>query len=358
MGAKFMKYSLPILDAISSAEDKSRRDRRCRLENIPNEIKLMIVCRIPDANSIFNLALTGPVYCDLIAAHETKLTLDMINLYIPGSIMNLAIATHVILTAPWSFHNRAMNGPVKAQGQTQEQAEEEYRESLEVVGLNYENAILGFCEWFRETEGKTLSQTYPNGLTLWQSRLFLKTHHAVRYYARLLSSQAMELTPNLWGRDGAKATPTMLLRYEKALYIMQIVSAMFSWRGELSSTNMIKAWGISWYHFYPWEVEQVFCVQQLLERHIAGVMSEDINAPIEYTSMQMIARYVLLNGPWRLWELERNLKPTDETTLATHFHNFPHYAFWERAISMGYAAPGFGLRVILSRIDQKFASRT
>ncbi|KAI1346623.1 hypothetical protein F5Y01DRAFT_321574 [Xylaria sp. FL0043] len=358
MSAKFMKYSLPTLDAISSAEDRSRKDRRSRLEKIPNEIKLMIVCRIPDTNSIFNLALTGPVYCDLVATHEMKLTLDMISLYIPGSIMHLAIATHVITTAPWSFHNRAMNGPVKARGQTQEQAEEQYREELGVVGLNYENAILGFCEFFRETDGQTLSQAYSNGLTLWQSRQFLKTHHAVRYYARLLASQAMELTPNLWRRDDAKATPTMLLRYEKALYIMQLVSAMFSWKGQLSTINLIKAWGDFWYRFYPWEVEQVFCVQQLLERHIAEVISEDINAPIQYPSMQMIARYVLLNGPWRLWELERNLKPTDETTLASHFHHFPHYSFHDRAITMGYAAPGFGLRVMLPRIDQKFASRT
>ncbi|KAI0431954.1 hypothetical protein F5Y09DRAFT_354467 [Xylaria sp. FL1042] len=368
MCAKFMKDSIPTLEAISSAKDRFCQDRRGRLDKIPPEIKMMIVCRIPDSKSIFNLALTGPDYCEIITAHEKTLTIEMLNLYIPGSIMHLAITSHVVITASWAFHNHVVRAPLNRQGQTQAQApgrvqtrsqtraREQGQEMSIISGLDYENAVLAFTEWFRQNENLTLSQQFPGGLTLQQAEELLELHHAVRYYARVLSSEAMDLMPYIWDLRG-EATPTMLLRYEKALYIMQLVSELFSWRDRVNTPPMNQAWGTFWYHFYPWEVEQVFCVQKLLERHIADVLSDATGHPVYYHAMQMIARFTVCNGPWRLWELET--KRPGGNTLRSRFRDFESIRIHhEKYISMGVAAPGFGFQVILPKIGQKLASPT
>ncbi|KAI1424761.1 hypothetical protein F5Y12DRAFT_714999 [Xylaria sp. FL1777] len=336
--AGFMNNSLAIRKAIATARTRFAIDRRSRLEQLPVEIKMIVICWINDSVSIFNLALSSLDYCATISIHEKEITLNVLRWYIPDELMHLAIATYEISTSNWAFHNDGRKEIGRGH----------------VMKRTYEDSVLKFVEKFRRTEDWTLLRQHPEGLTLHQIDRYLKMHHAARYYARKLAADTKQRTPGALD-FGPKITSTVFFRYERALYIMQLVTELFSWRSARQSETMEKAWGVFWFAFYPWEVEQVFCVQKLLEKYIITMLNRQLVAPVSFETRYLIARFVVFKGPSRLWGVEMG-KP-NKFPMSNHYDFFRQLDYRE-FIFLGFALPGFGLKLLIPRMAQRVNSST
>ncbi|KAI3336188.1 hypothetical protein F4824DRAFT_509960 [Ustulina deusta] len=344
---KFMIDSLPVLNAVETARTRIDTNRQSRLERMPNEIKLMITSWIQHSVSIFNLALSGPEFCALIVTHEKKIVLNVITWYIPAEIMHLAVGIHMVTTAPWNVRNAGPITPGRP------------------IPPAYMDSIVDFVEKYRRAEDLTLQKHHPEGLALSQLGRYLNMHNATRHYAKLLATHAKGRVPGNLGL-GFEISPTVLFRYMRTLYVMQLVTELFSWRGgdRIIPQRMHLAWGTFWFSFYPWEIEQVFCVQKLLERYIATVVCVQATVQGRINDMKsLISCYVVSQGPSRLWSLEMaevKAKAKGQQTgplLATSFRRFLQHPFRE-FITMGFCAPGFGMKVLMPRIGQRMRSST
>ncbi|KAI0967569.1 hypothetical protein F4678DRAFT_465499 [Xylaria arbuscula] len=255
--------------------------------------------------------------------------------------MHLAVATYMISVAPWAFQNKEQDTAFKTD-----------------VPLNsaYEELVLAFVERYRCTEDLTLKKQHPQGITLPQVGQYLNMHYAVYDYARVLAACAIETTHEDLGL-GSTATPTMLLRYEKALYVMQLVSALFSWRGTDQSPRMNDAWGVFWYSFYPWEVEQVYCVETLLLEHIKEIIldeNSELRAQMDKRALRLFTKYVIYQGPSRLWglEMKREAKgPSAILFLSCSFLQWRKVGD-DRFIYLGTCPPGFWFKLHTRRAMQ------
>ena len=168
--------------------------------------------------------------------------------------MHLAVAIYMISTASWFIEGRL---------------HKTYGRGLE-LSKPCGTLILNFVEQYRRTEGLTLKKQHPGGLALAQAGQYMNTYKAVQYYSRLLADQVSKEEFSQW-LISWQASSTELARYEMCLYILQLVSNLFSWRGARTTHDQMEmAWGVFWFSLYPWEIEQVFCVQRLLERHIGS----------------------------------------------------------------------------------------
>ncbi|KAI0443514.1 hypothetical protein F4803DRAFT_514501 [Xylaria telfairii] len=232
--------------------DRADINRLSRLERFPNELKLMIIGKIPNARSIFNLALTGPQFCSLISVHEKKIAQDLIKFVIPAELLHVMVATYAAIESDWNVHK----------GHTD-------LNSREALSKPYVDSINQFVERYRCPEAFTLQAQHPNGVALYEAFQYLVMHGAIETYALELASAAMKNIPKAPG-FAPEVSPPVLIRYEKALYVTQLVAELFSWRGGDQTKEMYMAWGTFWYALSPWEIEQVFGVQTLLMDSILG----------------------------------------------------------------------------------------
>ncbi|KAK5627477.1 hypothetical protein RRF57_003192 [Xylaria bambusicola] len=351
---KYMRESLLTHKAIGKANESENilrflstntsinraiHGRRSRLEKIPIEIKLMIIGFIPDGASIINLSLSGPDFCSVVCTHEKKIVEDAMTI-IPPSLMYLAVANYMISTAPWHVNKKK---------------EKRYGRGLELSEA-YGTLILNFVEQYRHPEDLTLEKKHPGGLTLSQAKNYLKTYIAVSYYANLLSKQAMFGIPEKLDLS-LQITCTVLARYEKALYIMQLVSSLFSWQGAAQPQNQIQmAWGVFWYSLFPWEAEQIFCVQRLLERHIGTLATKHRTVQgYEQSSLRekiFISKFVVFMGPLALWQVEVAGRSPMSFSVELFLLAFKVNEF----LSEGVCLPDFGSRVTLPRAIRKLES--
>ncbi|KAH8164326.1 hypothetical protein CIB48_g3934 [Xylaria polymorpha] len=247
---KFLMCSSEIVGITEQASRRTDRDRLSRLERLPNELKLMIVGQIPNARSIFNLALTGPQFCAFISVHEKKIAHDLIKSVIPAELLHVVVATYGAIESDWNIHK----------GHT-------YLNSSEKLSKSYVNSIVQFVERYRLPRGFTLQAQHPNGVALYVAFQYLILHYTMETCALKLASSAMKSIPKALGFV-PEVTPTVLIRYEKALYVTQLVAELFSWRGGNQTKTMHMAWGTFWYALSPWEIEQVYGVQTLFTWHV------------------------------------------------------------------------------------------
>lgn len=233
--------------------------------------------------------VTGPQFYHSISVNQNRIARSLINHNIPPEIQRLAIASHVVSKAPWNIH---VNGhPDLNKGVT--------------LPPEYIKSVTAFVEQYRCPKSFTI-ESHAGDLRLYEVLRCLTLHKAVRYYAKTLATLAMGEIPvslrfcpeghplrwvsyalpresllstheatwiptpyEIFG-SSPEVTPMVLLRYEKALYVMHLVSILFSWRGNDQTDAMYYTWGTFWYSLSPWEYEQVYCVHKLLKQHIAG----------------------------------------------------------------------------------------
>ncbi|KAI0517605.1 hypothetical protein F5B22DRAFT_645784 [Xylaria bambusicola] len=337
---RYMRECFLILNAIAAANKRAIQGRRSRLEQLPTELKLIIIGFLPDGASIINLSLSGPDFCAVVCAHEKKIIEDAMTI-IPPSLVYLAVANYMISTAPWHINERKQRG---------------YGRGLKLSEA-YGTSVLDFVELYRLPQELTLEKTHPENMSLIQADIYLKTYMAVSYYAKLLSKQAMLGIPE--GIEfNREVTSTVLARYEKALYIMQLVSSLFSWQGsDPEQYEMVVAWGVFWFSLFPWEIEQVFCVQRLLERHIGNLASKHRVAQhgYEHSNPQekvFLSKFVVHMGPLALWQAEMRT----QTSMSSRVEFFMKSFRLNEFLTEGVALPGFGATVTLPRAIQQLES--
>ncbi|KAF2973127.1 hypothetical protein GQX73_g325 [Xylaria multiplex] len=335
-----LSASCPTLVATSSAYARAFIEETIitgcsRLEALPNELKLVVVFWVQDPRSIFHLALTGPVFCEFVTTHETVITQNIINWNIPVQMMRLAIFSDKASRVPANPHTNTINVGM-----------------FRPLDDSYIHGINTIVNRFRRDREITFRERYPHGMRLSEASRYLRNHELIRYYAKVLASDAMARTPKNIGFP-FDVSSTVLFRYEKALYIMQLVADLFAWRGGSQKDEMYKAWGTFWFAFHPWEIEQVFCVQKLLEKHISRVISQQFENQeligLPHMPKYRLSKFVVFEGPTRLGHREIR---GSEFAMSTAFRNFLQ---WNHAefIFLGYAAPGFGLQINLSRMSAR-----
>ncbi|KAJ8119438.1 hypothetical protein ONZ43_g3608 [Nemania bipapillata] len=125
-------------------------------------------------------------------------------------------------------------------------------------------------------------------------------------------------------------SPTVLLRYEKALYIMNLVSILFSWKTDSDPESLSRSWGVFW----------------LLHKRITRVL---YRANAQYTfedkRFDKMARFIIRQGPRRLWDLEMEHTPNAMKEAWDHFRILQPFDF----LSISCCNPGFGLPLQISR---------
>ncbi|KAI0456736.1 hypothetical protein F5B21DRAFT_522073 [Xylaria acuta] len=332
--ATFLLSQFVTIGATQVASWRADVNRLSRFERLPNELKLMIIGRIANPKYILNLALTGPQFCAFITIHEKRIAEDVIKYIIPAELLHLAVATYAATGTSWNIHNgdMALN-------------------SNQRLSDSYANSVFQFVEQYRCPEGFTLQAEHPDGLTLCDAFHYGTMHYAIITYARILARDALHNTPKVLA-FAPNLSRTVLMRYQKALYIMQLVAELFAWRGGGQTMQMHRAWGMFWYALAPWEVEQVYCAQTLLTCRLFDSLSKVLSTHrMSYHEGQ---RFVHFHGPMRIVALEEG---GDPRTIATAFQNFRR---WNPSgfLTWAHCAPGFGMQIALDRISQRLNQST
>ncbi|KAJ8120802.1 hypothetical protein O1611_g10270 [Lasiodiplodia mahajangana] len=239
-----------IHDAIEEAVHRNNGKRPGQLERLPNEIKLEVLGWVSDGRSILNLALTGPQFCAFIAMYEKTIAFNVVTWNIPAEMLDVAAVNHSTCYATWNVHT--FGHP-------------EFNKGLR-MSLAYSQSINVFVDKYRQGV-YTFEKKHPKGLQLYEASQYLDTHNAVRYYAKTLAVIAEEQFPSYLPAH-PEISPIALRRYQRALYIVQLVADLFSWKAALPTLAMGRAWSIFWHHFMPWEYEQVYCANKLLQQHL------------------------------------------------------------------------------------------
>ncbi|KAI1749729.1 hypothetical protein F4782DRAFT_549497 [Xylaria castorea] len=335
---KLLMRSSVTRRATQLAALRTDTNRISRLERLPNELKLMVIVQIADARSIFRLALTGPHFCAFISAHERRVAGDVIKKIIPAELLHLAIATYTAIKAYWNVHN----------------GQDDLNSSKKLSGF-YVNSIVDFVERYRCPKGFTLQTQHPRGPALYEAHCYFMMHDTISILASQLALRSMRSIPKVLG-FAPEISPTVLIRYEKALYILQLVAELFAWRGGDQTNQMHLAWGMFWFALAPWEVEQVYCAQTLLTWHVLEEMETvcPINHFAYHDWLSTLGGFITYSGPVRLGGLDNGRLP-DELALA-----FKAFGHWNPSgfIQYGHPAPAFGLRLVLDRIGQRLNQGT
>ncbi|KAI0552207.1 hypothetical protein F4679DRAFT_592687 [Xylaria curta] len=334
--SKLLASSPLVLKFIRCAALRTDVNYLSLLERLPNELTLMVIVHIGDPRSIFRLALTGPHLCAFIAVHEGMITESLIRMTIPTELLYLTVATYTAIESCWNVHNR----PVDL--------------SSGKLSDSYVDSIVQFVEHYRRSEGFTLRAQHPKGPNLCQALGYLVMHSLTSEYADKLARLSMRVIPKAFG-FAPEISPTVLIRYEKALYITQLVAELFAWRGSGQTNRMHLAWGMFWYALAPWEVEQVYCVQTLLTWHVLEEMCRCSVHAIAYNDGFMtVKRFVNYLGPLRLGALEKRRPPDQLIAALKIFKQWNPFGF----IHWGHCAPNFGLQLMLDRIGRRLDQST
>ncbi|KAJ2990794.1 hypothetical protein NUW58_g2775 [Xylaria curta] len=323
-----------ILGVIQAAALRINPDRRSHLERLPNELKRMIIAELPGVRIIDNLALTGPEFCYFIATNEKIIAKDVFKVRIPPSLQHVAVATYAALMADWNCHRL-----------------EEAHPANTPLDYPYISSIIDFVERYRLPNGFALETQHPGGLLLKELNQYLVIYSSISQFSVQLATGALAAVPGILGFT-PHITPTVLVRYQKALYILQLVSELFSLRGREQNPWMHMAWGSFWRALEPWEMEQVFGAQVLLKEFIAANIGREFEKVYwrEGDPQHSMAKFVVFYGPARLWAL--HVRKQGSISLGQSYLAFRK---WNQSdyIAMPVCAPGFGLDISLRRIGKK-----
>ncbi|KAI1181170.1 hypothetical protein F4777DRAFT_4881 [Nemania sp. FL0916] len=332
-GGDWLASSRAIVGATRLASKRTAGSRLSNLERLPNEVKLMIVDCCSDTVSIFNLALTGPEFCRLISAHERAIARGMITNNISPPLLHLAIAANIAANADWNIHKTNFKDS----------------EPEKTLPRSYTHQIVKFVESYRRPGGYTLQEHHPDGPKLSEASRYLALHDTIRHYADRFAAYITYEFPKGLGSPPDIST-AVLLRIEKALYVAQLVSDLFSWSGHHPTKAMDYAWGVFWFSLLPWEYEQVYCAQRILTEHVAGTIEVQTGKEPWWIVANRLWKFAVYQGPLRLHALELR----SPTAMAAAYADFERWDAW-RFIRNGFCDQFFGMSVQMHKITKLLA---
>ncbi|KAI1120735.1 hypothetical protein F5Y10DRAFT_272763 [Nemania abortiva] len=332
MASSRYTFLIPALDCrLNLVANRNKNKPRSRLEKLPNEIKLEVISWISEVRSIFSLALTGPEFCAFVVTHESTIARDVITRHIHPDLLSLAVADHVAAKSSFNIHLNNCLDMNKAVAMSSSRS----------------NSIVRFVEEYRRGNF-TLKKQHKKGLRLYEAAEYFDSYNIMCDYAETLSGVATGLVPKHVEFPGPIVSPMVLLRYVKALYVMQLVSYLFSWSGRNAPRSVYRAWGVFWSCFFPWEYGQMCCANTFLHVHVAVLTGKQMLIS-HFLGKKMIWRFVNFQGPKRLWTLEKKDVPGAMEAAFESFSSCNHYQF----ISIAFPAPDYEMQTHFEKIARK-----
>ncbi|TRX88999.1 hypothetical protein FHL15_010121 [Xylaria flabelliformis] len=233
------------------------------IERLPAELQLQVVENLPagDLRSIFNLALTGPTFHQLIFKHEASLAENVVVSAVGEDLMRIAATVYELEELGGRLRRTTFSTnylPDKKSWPLMEEIVDRHR------GRDNRN-------WHTKSRITKFSVAAS----------YLKLDVAVSYWAKKLAKRALKraytIVPRQRWRDdpeskpgpNPKPTATEMRRFRKALYFYQLLSTTLPFKMSIYSVNPIaKRYYESlcryWIDVTPWEYEQVRQVEILL----------------------------------------------------------------------------------------------
>ncbi|KAI8626303.1 hypothetical protein F5Y19DRAFT_488353 [Xylariaceae sp. FL1651] len=318
----FSNTAFPIVNVAAERIDLSHLSQ---LERLPNELKIPIIGALPDMKSLFNLALSGPGFYAFIAGNEGMLATEMVTTNIDANVMSLAVARRFAAKSAWK--------------RKKTQVPRDLFPSSEYV-----KSVTTFVDEFLGPQNAQVWTKHLQVSGFHEASCYLALHNAICHYAKVLSGRAMKRAPMVLGY-GKKVSSTVLNRYKKALYIMQLVTDLFSW-SDNSDIVQYQAWTNFWTKFAPWELEQVRCLEVLLGEHFeafiaqvneesVGLLSSTLNV-----AKSLRGKFIVRHGPEGLWDMElrssvyiinrafHSIQMTYVLRCRPHTYHREHSAIW------------------------------
>ncbi|KAI1134242.1 hypothetical protein F5Y05DRAFT_417436 [Hypoxylon sp. FL0543] len=295
------------------------QDSARTFEGLPPELKNKVISKLPDAHSVFNLALTGPVFYNHIfhdddGANERTIASDIVVAQVGSTLLPMAIARYEASIISWKrdLSSQAVPMPLNS-------------------SMLCEN-IVQFSNEHLEGQHAARVKKLPARLALLPiAKDLLSCHEAIQHYAAVLSIKAATSMPsrqhrmNVYEAEDIIPNDREKLRFSKALYIFQVISELFMvnttnpiiWRPEDTGFSALAAF---WRKFAPWENQQVRCIQRLLMDHIQPPQGAFIIAP-----RSRLWKFVVAQGPSGLYDIYHRQR------FSHHNVNFT-YLCWPRFI--------------------------
>ncbi|KAI0897123.1 hypothetical protein F4806DRAFT_495633 [Annulohypoxylon nitens] len=294
--------------------------RSSPFERLPNEIKVMIL-GLCDAKTVLNVAATGSTLHHFVAVHEVQIARAIVCDTIRPGLRSFAAARHRAVYYDFPVA-RSDSGENRSAGQ---------KHFGEVFIRN--GGLIGD----RIFEGRKKDGLYGNfKFSLQVAHQLVSFHETVEFFARTLSNDAVRkgplLTVELAGLGVepiapswvTQVSPMELQRFEKALYLFEVSSAVLPFVQEFNSDNHeYQMWYDFWICFLPWEHQQVRCVQKMLQDWVNDCVQLQGGFVTDPSNSQ-IAQFVIQKGLAQLRQLgqsnERDLVQDELTKYLEQVH--------------------------------------
>ncbi|KAI1407732.1 hypothetical protein F5Y13DRAFT_195082 [Hypoxylon sp. FL1857] len=303
-------------------------DRVGPLEVLPPEIKNGIITKLSDVRSVFNLALTGPVFYKHIfqddnGSNERRIAAAIVVAQVGTTLLPIAIARYEASIISW----KRVSSPQTS--------------STPVLASM-------LCERIIQFSNERLINRHVTELPMRLASLLIANdiiscHEAIQHFSAILSIKAAENMPSHpYGmtdheRESVIPNNREKTRFSKALYIFELISELFMvnkdntvvWDAQQAT---VLALATFWQRFAPWENQQVNCTQHLLAEHIRN---EIIHGTWHCPSFapEILWEFVISQGATGLYNIHskgRHFVPFDVNSV---------HLCWGRHIILGLPLP-------------------
>ncbi|KAI3321059.1 hypothetical protein HD806DRAFT_546880 [Xylariaceae sp. AK1471] len=298
--------------AVEAAWKRAASDHRSRLERLPNEVRLLIVNNLPDVLSIFNLALSGPEYC-VVIEDEAKHAANKVSYVVGRALMPLVATLQGLealrITLPGPIVDKDSQPQSQSIGPENDPFESHELRTAAVYDpgtfeleftvldrhLSYDN-MRNYATPGQATK-LPISIEY---IGFYKTSEYVDLHKTVEYWGEKLASYALKRATSTFHIGACiKPTHTEMTRFYKALYALHLVSTVSPWQVHMANPQYCRAWNKIWEGFAPWEMEQVRCVQLLLNDYLREKLVTGQSNPWA-TRFRTLSSFILTRGLKRL----------------------------------------------------------
>ncbi|KAI2619204.1 hypothetical protein GGR54DRAFT_647906 [Hypoxylon sp. NC1633] len=233
--------------AYNAAALRIHTERLALIEKLSNELKSMIA-EACDPDTAIQLALTGPIFYDLIKRREIPIAANILYGKIGRDLMNLAAALYSIENVDWC------------------------RASTKETIAQRSNRIRAITNTFlKPPTGEINSEKMC--INLKEAAKFIHFHSAATYYTRKLTSDALMNGPGSKRYLESRTLPPSIAqvsaeefhRVMRAIYIWQLACNVLSGHSGQGKEDKVRSASLDfWTQFLPWEHQQARCIRLML----------------------------------------------------------------------------------------------
>ncbi|KAI1205848.1 uncharacterized protein F4807DRAFT_464310 [Annulohypoxylon truncatum] len=267
-------------------------------ERLPPELKLQIF-NYCDPLCVLNAALTGPALYAFVEANESRIARSII-------CGNISPDLRCLAAARYRADHYGFPVARSESGEPQTFGRQFFTRKFVRDGLRDDKVF----------EARNEDGFYANfKFTLEIAHKLISFDHTVLCFAYILGRIAMHKGPlSTIPLDNGEPmapdyvthlSPGELHRFMKALYIFEVASAVLPFVDVPDVTNQQYAiWHNFWEQFPPWELQQVRCVQRMLQDWVDDLVTRQGGYLTIHPDEAMLGQFVIQKGLVGLRELE------------------------------------------------------